>query len=353
MFAFIILSSMNLLAQASGNTCPLSMGFWKNHPNDWPMNVLALGDQTYSKNEAIDIISSSTTGDASITLARQLIATTLNVGMGSDPNPIVTQFNQANTLLSGYGHKLPYEVDPSTPNGQAMVNVSNTLASYNTNHMTPHCTPPPTPLPIQLASFTGVALNSSTVLLRWTTLSELNNYGFFVQRRQAQAQEYAEIPNSFVPGHGTTVEPQYYSFTDYSAAAASWYYRLRQIDLDGTEHYTDAILVDVLTSVPEEAPRVFSLAQNYPNPFNPTTTIVFTLPFLGTNGAEGREGVGSFVSLKVYDLLGRELATLVNEEKVPGAYMVTWNASGFASGGYIYRLTAGRYVDAKRLLLLK
>jgi len=82
------------------------------------------------------------------------------------------------------------------------------------------------PLPIQLSSFTGSAVNGTTVLLRWTTLSEINNYGFYVQRSRGEEQTYADLPNSFVPGKGTTVVPQDYSFTDLTAGAGVWYYRL-------------------------------------------------------------------------------------------------------------------------------
>jgi hypothetical protein len=339
--SLILASSVFVLAQGSEDPCPFSAGFWKNHPNDWPVNQVVLGDQTYSKSEAIDVLNLPTSGDASLALGRQLIAAKLNIAIGSDPVPIATQLTQANILLTGYGHKLPYGVPQSSTNGQAMVSVASTLNSYNNNQMTPGCTQPPTPLPIQLASFTGTAVNSSTVLLHWTTLSELNNYGFFVQRRQAQAQEYTEIPNSFVPGHGTTIEPQHYSFTDNSATVTSWYYRLRQIDLDGSEHFSDAIRVDVVTGVAEEIPRVFTLAQNYPNPFNPTTTISYQL------------ASDSFVRLKVFDALGREIALLVNDKQSAGTHEVKFDASGSSSGVYFYSLSAGSFHNVKSMLLLK
>jgi hypothetical protein len=349
MFAFAILvSSASLPAQGSGNTCPVSVGFWKNHPSEWPMSSLVLGDQTYSKAEAVAILNLPTTGDASVNLADQLIATTLNFGISSDPNPIFTQFNQANTLLSGYGAKLPYNVDPSTADGQAMVNTANVLDRYNNNHMTPGCTPPPTPLPIQLASFTGTTVNSTTVLLRWSTLSELNNYGFFVQRRRLEEQEFTELPNSFVPGHGTTVVPQYYSYTDETALNGGWYYRLKQIDLDGTAHLSDAIRVDVVTSVPEEVPIAFALAQNYPNPFNPTTNMRFDVP------------IRSVITLSVYNILGQEVATLLDGElHGPGRYEIPFNGSRLGSGVYYYRMRAASLTDGKefvqvrQMLLLK
>jgi len=103
---------------------------------------------------------------------------------------------------------------------------------------------------------------------------------------------------------------------------------------------------DVVSAVrdPESTPTLFALEQNYPNPFNPKTTIKFQIPNLRPQTA---------VSLKVYDLLGREIATLVNEVKEPGAYTVQFDASGIASGVYFYQLRAGGHVETKMMLLLR
>jgi hypothetical protein len=107
-----------------------------------------------------------------------------------------------------------------------------------------------------------------------------------------------------------------------------------------------------------ERPRTFSLFQNYPNPFNPTTTIQYSLPSQSVGSAEGRAGEGSHVTLKVYDVLGREVATLVDEVhpvngvKQPGTYTVHWNASGVASGVYFYRLSSNGFVQTRKLVLL-
>jgi hypothetical protein len=103
---------------------------------------------------------------------------------------------------------------------------------------------------------------------------------------------------------------------------------------------------------PSEKPvKEYRLLQNYPNPFNPTTVISYTLPRVGTQ---------YIVSLKVFDLLGREVTTLVNEKKSAGSYQVPWNASGLASGMYFYRIEAiasldpsKRFVDVKKMLLLR
>jgi hypothetical protein len=188
---------------------------------------------------------------------------------------------------------------------------------------------PASALPVQLVYFTGAVIANGHVHLRWGTISEINNYGFEVQKTRSRSEQFQTIPSSFVPGHGTTLEPQHYEFVDITAAAGRWFYRLKQIDLDGAIHFTDPIEVDVLTGVAEQGmPTVFSLAQNYPNPFNPSTLIPFSVH------------VSGFTSLKVYDVLGREVATLVNESLTPGSYAVEWDASNVPSGVYFYRLVA-------------
>jgi len=122
----------------------------------------------------------------------------------------------------------------------------------------------------------------------------------------------------------------------------------------------DSLLRGTLVAVNEDKPlpEVFVLEQNYPNPFNPVTHFGFRLPagqagisdFSAAGGSASGEG---FVSLKVFDVLGRDVATLVNEVKQPGEYMVRWDADGFPSGVYFYRLTAGLFSDTKKLILLK
>jgi hypothetical protein len=174
-------------------------------------------------------------------------------------------------------------------------------------------------------------------------LSEINNYGFEVQKRAAQSDgEFQTIPGVFIPGHGTTNLPHHYSYVDHPVGATALFYRLKQIDLDGSLHYSDPIRVDIATSVEENAaPAEFSLGQNYPNPFNPSTEIGFRVAAFG------------FVKLRVFDMLGREVATLVNREMAPGSYSVTLDGSKLASGLYVYKLEAGQFRDSKRLLLLR
>jgi hypothetical protein len=198
------------------------------------------------------------------------------------------------------------------------------------------------PLPVQLASFIGTMVDEHTVQLEWTTLSEVNNYGFIVHRRIVAEQAFAELPNGFIPGHGTTNVPQHYGYTDNTAGRGTWYYRLEQIDLDNTTHYTDPIRIDVLTDVKEPAPTEFSLSQNYPNPFNPSTEIEFSL--------ETTERA----ALEVYNVLGRRVTTLFDGIAQAGQhYTVMFDAGELAGGMYFYRLQSGGKSDVKKLLLLK
>lgn len=190
-------------------------------------------------------------------------------------------------------------------------------------------------LPVELAAFNAVP-EARGVKLEWRTASEKNNAGFEIERllkRNGQdAANWEKI--GFVKGKGTTTEAQSYSFVDRTASGMVQY-RLKQIDFDGQFEYSPVIEVDA------GVPRTFELAQNYPNPFNPSTAISYQLP-TATN-----------VTLKVYDMLGREVATLVNARQEAGRYQVTFNAANLASGIYFYRLQAGNFVETKKMMLIK
>jgi len=199
-------------------------------------------------------------------------------------------------------------------------------------------------LPVQLASFYS-EISKDGVDLKWSTLSETNNYGFFIERRPEADQAFTELPGVFIPGHGTTLDPQSYRYVDDNVNPGVWYYRLRQVDLDGTVHNTDAMRVEVvLTGIASELRDLlatYSLSQNYPNPFNPSTTIRYGL------------SQKSRVTLSVFNTLGQEVANLVNGENEAGFHETTFDASGLPSGVYFYRLRAGDFVETKRLSLIR
>ncbi|MFN0158762.1 MAG: LamG-like jellyroll fold domain-containing protein [Bacteroidota bacterium] len=201
------------------------------------------------------------------------------------------------------------------------------------------------PLPIQLAYFGGSVVNTDDVLLSWQTVTELNNYGFYVERRLAGQDLFVELPNSFVAGNGTTIQPHEYSWTDENLAPGRYYYRLRQVDLDGTTHHTDAteVNVDVLAGViNDETPNVFALAQNYPNPFNPSTKIQFSVDKSG------------LAEMKVFNLVGQEVATLYSGHAETGKqYQVSFDAENLPNGVYFYKLTSNNQSSLKKMTLLK
>jgi hypothetical protein len=201
------------------------------------------------------------------------------------------------------------------------------------------------PLPVQLSTFTGVVVgHQGRVKLDWGTASEVNNYGFFVQRKGPGETAFSEVHNNFVPGHATTIVPHSYSFVDSSLTKSGTYsYRLRQVDLDGMQDYSPVVIVDVsVLAVKELAPMEFKLHQNYPNPFNPETEIRFSVETTGK------------ATLRVFNILGQEVAILFDGIAQAGQfYRVRLNGLNLASGAYFYRLENGKKNDLKRMLLLK
>ena len=146
----------------------------------------------------------------------------------------------------------------------------------------------------------------------------------------------------YIEGNGTTTNKKSYSFIDNSASNGTYIYRLKQIDFDGSFHYSNVIEINV------NAPLEFSISQNYPNPFNPTTEIKYSIK------------ENCLVTIKIYDLLGSEVATIINEEKPAGNYNVTFDASNISksnqslsSGIYFYTISAGNFHQTKKMILLK
>jgi hypothetical protein len=210
------------------------------------------------------------------------------------------------------------------------------------------------PLPVELNSFTAKAADKKIELF-WTTETEVNNYGFEVERSLAIGQQslvkWEKI--GFVQGSGDSNSPKDYSLVDENPPSGELQYRLKQIDIDGQYKYYSSIvkITSTITGFEEQKlPNGFDLKQNYPNPFNPVTTIEYSIPsnLISTAGNEALR-----VQLYVYDILGNKVATLVNEEQAAGNYKIVFNGSNLASGLYLYKITAGSFTSSKKLMLMK
>ncbi len=187
-------------------------------------------------------------------------------------------------------------------------------------------------VPVELTSFTG-DWDGSCVNLKWETATELNNHGFEIERKNKGTSGWNTI--GFIDGNGTRQSPSYYSFNDLINKAGTYYYRLKQIDNDGTYKFSPLVEINI---IPEND---FVLEQNYPNPFNPSTKIRFSVP------------KSSYVKLTVYNLVGEEAATLFNGNTDPGFHEVNFNASEFPSGVYFCRLQYENSYKMIKMLLLK
>ena len=192
-------------------------------------------------------------------------------------------------------------------------------------------------LPVELVSFSA-QLSNNTIQLKWSTATEAYNYGFDVERRELNSDQVSAVrwkKIGFVPGNGTSNISHSYRFTEENPVSGRSAYRLKQIDNGGAFRYSQSAEIEIA------APKTISLAQNFPNPFNPTTLIRYQLSEFG------------YVRLTVFDLFGRELAVLVNEEKPAGLYSVTFDGSRYASGIYFYKMQTPAESDVRRMILTK
>lgn len=191
--------------------------------------------------------------------------------------------------------------------------------------------PDGTVVPVELMLFTAIA-DGKEVILKWSTSSELNNLGFEIQR-SVNGKEYFSV--GFASGHGTTSEQQNYIFADKNLDNGNYYYRLKQVDYNGSYEYSDVVEVEW------RAFNSYLLEQNFPNPFNPTTTIGF--------GLQNK----SNVKITILNAIGEEVAIVLNEEREAGYDQLEFNANNLPSGVYFYRLQAGSFIETKKMLLLK
>ncbi len=188
-------------------------------------------------------------------------------------------------------------------------------------------------VPVNLVSFDATVHNNN-VILTWKTATETNNSGFEIQRKTNNSVTWDKV--TFINGKGSSTEPSEYKFIDENLQPNKYFYRLKQVDLDGSYTYYNVVEVDVNVN-----PLSLALEQNYPNPFNPVTNIKFSIP------------EKQFVTLKIFDILGKEITTLVNEELMPGVYTKQWNAENLSSGIYFYTITTNKTTLSKKMNLIK
>lgn len=196
--------------------------------------------------------------------------------------------------------------------------------------------PSDNPIPVELVSF-KTDITGNDVNLSWMTVTETNNYGFYVERAVSSANyeevEFKEI--SFVRGNGNSTEIRSYAVTDANLNQGTYIYRLRITDNDGSFTYSEAVVAEI------ESPKTYSLEQNYPNPFNPSTTVAYTIP------------EAAYVTIKIFDALGNQVALLVNDNKEAGTYEVNFDASKIPSGIYYCSMYANGYSKTNKMMLLK
>lgn len=252
-----------------------------------------------------------------------------------------------NTRLAKYNGTWEVFSTPGTGNWQSELNWGteaittrgmNSFSDYSLTDAT-------APLPVELCSFSANVLNRQAQLV-WSTCSEINNKGFEVERRayNSVSGNYENWNNiAFIPGNGTTSEQHSYSYNDIRLNTGKYQYRLKQVDFNGNYEYHNLTSPnDVVIGNPKNA----ELFQNYPNPSNPSSKVDFQIPFSGK------------VSLKVYDMTGKEVATLLENELETGFYTAEFNGSNLASGVYFYRIIAksangDSFTKTMKLILIK
>jgi hypothetical protein len=324
-------------------------------PTNWQFTTTS-GDVAATAGDDITAISISgnvttTAGDditaISISVAASAITITLTTANGGGGKNSIDEITISNIRVQPIdGNITPAAGDIL----RSSANAGNVVIDGITEDVTNFgslSTDPATSMPVELTSFTA-DVKKNKVLLNWETETEVNNFGFEVQR-SVMENDWEVI--GFVEGHGNSYSPKQYEFTDDLSALAnpslidSLNYRLKQIDLDGKYEYYELVeavnLISITGIYDEGMPVKFELMQNYPNPFNPSTKIKFGLPESGA------------ALLEVYNTIGEKIATLIDGELPAGHHEAEWNASGIPSGIYLYKITAGNYVDIKKMMLLK
>jgi hypothetical protein len=254
------------------------------------------------------------------------------LGQMTIPEETIHAGTGSQTGLDRWGDYTQMSVDPNGNNFWYVNQYQQTTGSFNWRTRIANID---YTIPVELVSFVANTQRDE-VELNWRTATETNNQGFEIERASSSTtpvQGWEQV--GYVAGFGTTTEPKTYSFVDSKLESGSYTYRLKQIDFDGSFEYSNEINVEV------ELPLEYTLEQNYPNPFNPSTKISYSIPEDG------------FVKLAVYNMLGEEVATIVNATQKAGRYEVNFSASKLSSGVYVYRIEAANFSASKKLIVMK
>lgn len=193
--------------------------------------------------------------------------------------------------------------------------------------------PPSIPLPVELTSFEAKS-SGNKIILSWSTITETDNTGFDIERRLSTEDNWNKL--GFIPGAGNSNSIKNYSFIDKTlTSSGKYFYRLKQINSDGTFSYSEQLDIDVLLTLE------YSLEQNFPNPFNPSTTISYSIPQDG------------FVKMILFNALGEQVEILVSEYQSTGIYNLNFNASKLNSGIYFYKIEVNNFSAVKKMMVLK
>lgn len=250
---------------------------------------------------------------------------------------VASVYAQPNKLIIGDGAKLQIEMGCKLIADVILIGDNSTFFSEDSSCIgkgTVISSGDDKVLPVGLCSFM-VKLENNKAVISWKTSTEVNNAGFEIEKAVAINEESNWRVIGFVSGIGNSTSNNDYFFIDEEA----WendrlYYRIRQIDFNGSSYYSD--IVEAYMN-----PQKFALYQNYPNPFNPSTKIKYQI------------SENSNVQIKVYDILGEEISELVNELKTPGIYEAEFNAKNFPSGTYFYKISCNDFSEVKKMLLVK
>lgn len=254
----------------------------------------------------------------------------VNIILSLDGGQTFTQVLASNTDNDGSENV----IIPNTPSTTARIKVEavdNIFFDISNTNFTIEET-----IPVELTLFNAERLEAG-IMLVWETATETNNSGFEIERSR-DSEKFVSI--GFVPGKGTTTSKSSYSFIDTDIKTGKYYYRLKQIDFDGTSKYNNVVTVDA------GLPKSFALSQNYPNPFNPGTVIKIQLP------------VESSVKLEIFNSLGEKISELLNGQLAAGYHEVSFNGVNQPSGIFYYVVTASgtdgsEYKSVKKMILMK